>query len=124
MTLDQYENALNRLLEELITYNIEIEKVYTCPHKRLDGCSCKKPQPYFIDKAIKQFNLEKERSYVIGDSGKNDILMAKNIHMKSVLVLTGEGGESLTRDSLKWGNGPDFIAVNSLDAINQILKYE
>ncbi|MER2109657.1 HAD hydrolase-like protein [Desemzia incerta] len=53
-------------------------EVYTCPHARKDNCNCKKPLPFLVEEAIKKYYLGSKKCYVVGDSGKNDMLLAKN----------------------------------------------
>lgn len=61
--------------------------------------------------------------YVVGDSGQNDMLLAKNADMKSVLVLTGEGIESLTKKRHLWNEmKPTHIAEDCLDAVDKIVS--
>lgn len=120
----EYERALNKLLAFLDEKGAEITEVYTCPHARKDNCDCKKPQSTLADQAISTYNLDRTQSFVVGDSGKNDMLLAKNAKMKSVLVLTGGGIDSLTNERHLWQvTQPTHIAEDSLDAVNKIIKY-
>lgn len=124
MTQEEYDVSLTNLISELTDSGAKIEEVYTCPHARKDQCSCKKPQPYFGNKAIEKYKLNPEKCYVIGDSGKNDMMLAKHLHTKSVLVLTGEGINSLTQSRHLWRDTkPTHIAENNLDAVNKVLTY-
>lgn len=123
ITLEEYNYSIKKLLNELETQSIEITEVYTCPHARKDNCNCKKPQPLFAEEAIKKYNLDQRECYVVGDSGKNDMLLAKNADMKSVLVLTGEGIESLTKKRHLWNEmKPAHIAEDCLDAVDKIVS--
>ena len=46
-----------------------IEKVYYCPHLASSHCNCRKPNTGMIEQAIIDFpDLEKESSYLLGDS--------------------------------------------------------
>ncbi len=52
------------------------------------------------------------------------MMLAKNAGINSVLLLTGEGIDSLTKYRHLWSETkPTFIAENSLDAINKIHMY-
>ncbi|MCT4603748.1 MAG: HAD family hydrolase [Marinifilum sp.] len=67
------ENDVNKVHEHLLSIlekeNIYIEKIYFCPHHdSVTACECRKPSPYFIKKAIKDYNLDSNKSYMIGDS--------------------------------------------------------
>ncbi|MFL2101492.1 HAD hydrolase-like protein [Desemzia sp. FAM 23991] len=61
---------------------------------------------------------------MVGDSGKNDMMLAKNADMKSVLVLTGVGIESLSKKRHLWSKAkPTHIAEDCLDAVDKIVSY-
>jgi len=123
LSLDEYNQALKGLLTELENHNIMIAEVYTCPHAKKDNCPCKKPQTLLADKAIRKYYLNPAVCYVIGDSGKNDMMLAENLSMKSILVLTGEGQRSLKELRHLWiDTEPTYIAEDSLDAINKVLS--
>lgn len=122
---DEYNESLGELLNELEENGIDIAQVYTCPHSRKDNCDCKKPKPLFINEAIDKFDLDPLQCFVVGDSGKNDMMLANNVHMNLVLVLTGEGMDSLSINRDLWSDvNLTHIAEDSLDAINRIIQYE
>jgi histidinol-phosphate phosphatase family domain/HAD-superfamily hydrolase, subfamily IIIA len=78
----------NKLLSLLKPYTVE-EIIY-CPHAPSENCSCRKPAPAMGLKLIKKYNVDRASSFVIGDK-KSDIDFAKNLKMRSVLVLTANG---------------------------------
>lgn len=58
------------------------------------GCNRKativgKPEPFLIDHIIKKYNLNPERTLMIGDNCKTDILLGKRSGFKTLLVLSG-----------------------------------
>lgn len=55
------------MLNEFKKHNIDITKVYYCPHKPEDHCECRKPKPGMFLKAIKEFNVDVANSVAIGD---------------------------------------------------------
>lgn len=71
-------------------------------HARKDNCECKKPLTSFVDEAVGTYDLAPNKCFVIGDSGKNDMVLAKNTGMNSVLVLTGGGIDSLIKNRHLW----------------------
>jgi len=57
------------LLSILEKESIKIEKIYFCPHHdSIAPCKCRKPAPYFIKKAILDYDIDPDKSYMIGDS--------------------------------------------------------
>lgn len=89
---------LNKHMEEEVRKNDgEILKCYYCPHhpeKGLDKykmqCDCRKPEPGMLEQGIKEFNIERESSYMVGDK-ISDIDAGKKSGLKAVLVKTGYG---------------------------------
>ena len=61
LTLNQY------VIDEFKKKDIIISKIYYCPHKPEDHCSCRKPEPGLFIKAIKEFNIDPNESIAIGD---------------------------------------------------------
>ena len=106
----------NHMLKELKKHNIEIEKIYFCPHSPDDNCDCRKPSTKFIKEAEKEFNIELKESWVIGDHDV-DIQLAENTGCKSVYLLTGHGVKHL-QEARK--ANPDYIAANFKQAAEYI----
>ncbi len=123
ISLEHYQQIMDRLLMDLEKLQAPIEKIFTCPHQRADRCACKKPQSLLGEKAIVEFVLDRKKCYMVGDSGPNDMLFAQNLGVKSVLVLTGEGNESLTTRRHEWRKvQPTYIATDCLDAVEKIIE--
>ena len=95
---------------------IMIDKIYFCPHNEAEGCDCRKPNPGMIDRAVSELNIDRERSFVVGDM-TTDILFAKNGRCKSVLVETGKGGQDK-----RYSATADFVAPSLREAADYIVK--
>lgn len=62
----------NRMQELLVAEGIILSGVYYCPHHdSIAKCKCRKPLPYMIDKAIEDFQLNRSKCYLIGDSERD-----------------------------------------------------
>jgi mannose-1-phosphate guanylyltransferase / phosphomannomutase len=103
-----------------------IDKIYYCPHhpdKGFDGeiedlkidCECRKPKIGMINKAALDFNIDLEKSYIVGDT-TTDIQTGINANIKTILVNTGYAGSDK-----KYSVKPDWEANNLLDAVQIIL---
>jgi len=76
-----------------------------------------------IESAQKEFDINIQDSYVIGDMGMNDIVLARNIGAKAILVLSGVGKNSLNEYRHTWQNiEPDYVAENVLEAAEYIIS--
>ncbi|MCD5383172.1 HAD family hydrolase [candidate division WOR-3 bacterium] len=92
-----------------------LDGIYACPHHPDDGCECRKPKPGLLRRACLDLNIDKRKSYIIGDL-ETDIELGKREGAKTILVLTGHGRESLKKIS------PDYIADDILSAFTYILN--
>lgn len=85
---------------------------YYCPHHPDDRCPCRKPEPGMLLRARAEHNIDFKKSYVVGDK-EADMLLARAVGAKSILVLTGEAKES---------QHADFIAKDLAGAVDFILN--
>ncbi len=124
-TLDEIHRKMDTLLGNDSAY---INGLYYCPHHPERGfpgeiaelkidCECRKPKPYLVFKAEKDFNIDLGNSYFIGDR-YTDIMTGKNAGIKTVLLKTGYAGA----DREKFNVEPDYVFNALPDAINYILE--
>jgi D-glycero-D-manno-heptose 1,7-bisphosphate phosphatase len=86
-------NHINSEITQTIAEaGIEIADIYVCPHERMDNCECIKPNPYFLQKAARDYNIDLQRSFVVGDH-PCDVQLAKNTGARGIFVLTGHGSK-------------------------------
>jgi D-glycero-D-manno-heptose 1,7-bisphosphate phosphatase len=57
-----------RLLRELGAQGIRISKIYFCPHSLGEHCSCRKPATGMIVRAMRDFGVAPEQTFMVGDS--------------------------------------------------------
>lgn len=80
----------NHLRSILDKENIQIQKIYFCPHhESVEKCECRKPSPYFINKAIREYHIDASCSYMIGDSPR-DIQAAEAAGVKGIKIDSNE----------------------------------
>lgn len=89
-------NQINSQLVKLIhNRGGQVDGVYMCPHKPDDGCSCRKPKPGLLLQAAKEFSLDLQRSWMIGDAW-SDVQAGETAGMhQSILLRTGRGAQQL-----------------------------
>ncbi len=97
--------------------NIKFDKTYFCPyHPDFSGdFPCRKPNNGMILQAKKEFDIDLQKSFMIGDNEK-DIISGKKSNCKTILINT----QHLEGEKLK--EKPDFIANNWQEIENYILK--
>src|SRR3989338_8048953 len=109
-----------RLLSELKKENVEIKKIYFCPHAPEELCKCRKPHTKYVKEAEKEFDIDIKNSWVIGDH-PHDVEMGIKNSCRSVYLLTGHGSnhvKDLESNNLK----QDFIANDFLEAADFIIR--
>jgi len=116
----------NRLTEHVHQGGGKIDRIYYCPHHPTEGigkyridCTCRKPRPGMIDRAVEEFGIDLYKSYMIGDRYK-DIIFGRNLGLKTILVLTGYGLGEYTYQREQWPEYPDYISDNLLGASREI----
>jgi D-glycero-D-manno-heptose 1,7-bisphosphate phosphatase len=102
MMTEQDVEAVNlRMLWLLGAEGVKIEGIYYCPHHP-DAtdlnygveCQCRKPKPGLLERAAREHDVDLSGSFMIGDSLR-DLQAGRAAGAKSLLVLTGNGRETL-----------------------------
>ncbi|MFX1569464.1 MAG: D-glycero-alpha-D-manno-heptose-1,7-bisphosphate 7-phosphatase [Promethearchaeota archaeon] len=120
-SIQDFQNFNNHLINVLKEQNIEIVKTFFCPHVKEDNCECRKPKTKFIDEIIKEFYIDINKSWMIGDH-PSDIQFGINAGCRTIFLTTGHGFEHL--DDLKFlGIKPTIIRENFLEAVKDILEF-
>ena len=126
-SFEELHNIHNKLKTLLGEKGAFVDDIFYCPHhpdKGFEGevpelkfdCECRKPKTGMIDDAIKKYNIDLSKSYMVGDSTM-DLETARNAGIKSVLVDTGFAG-----NDGKYDRSCDIEADNLFDAVEKIIK--
>lgn len=120
--LQNVSDAISNLLGK---EGIRIDGFYYCPHHK-DGtvkeytidCDCRKPKPGLLLKAIKDFDIDAQQSWMIGDI-LNDVEAGKAAGCRTVLLKNGNETEWLMNEKRK----PNFVVENLLKAAQIIVQH-
>ena len=127
-------NIFNNNMNEILKKNgVEIIEFYCCPHHP-DGigeykkvCECRKPNNKMIEDAIKKYNIDREKSYMIGDKA-SDIGAGLKSNLKTVLVKTGYGLKDMEKvdknETLICENLKDFSEILKREKLNELIFEE
>lgn len=119
--------AIHNKLESLLArHGAYLDRIYYCPHHPdggFDGerkelkfsCECRKPKIGLIERAVKDFNVALDQSWLIGDSS-TDLETARRAGIRSILVETGHAGLDY-----RWWALPDVIVPDLYSAVSYIL---
>lgn len=130
-TAEQMHRLHRHLNEQLKKEGAWIDRFYYCPHHPDHGigeyrkaCRCRKPGIGMFEMAEQDYEIDKSRSYMIGDK-RIDVQAGHNYGIKGILVGTGYGAEERER-SRQQGEEPfyDFYAETLMDAAEFIIRKE
>ena len=115
------ENTLleihEKLISELAEQSAKLDAIYFCPHNSDDNCACRKPKTGMLEQATKDFSIDLENSWMVGDK-KIDIETGFNAGTKTALVLTGYGRKDIEKSK----RNPDIVAENLFETVKRIIK--
>jgi histidinol-phosphate phosphatase family protein len=115
---------INRYVEAIFEKSgARIDKTFYCPHhptagsgQYTHGCGCRKPLPGMILRAVKEYELDASRCWMVGDR-ISDIKAGFLAGCKTIGVKTGYGCDDGHHDAV-----PDCMVKNIEDAVSIILK--
>jgi D-glycero-D-manno-heptose 1,7-bisphosphate phosphatase len=104
-----------------------LDGVYVCPHHPSEGappyradCTCRKPKPGLLQRAAAELDLDLGRSVLVGDKA-SDLVAARAVGSRSVLVLTGYGLGEWEHRRATFPSPPDHVAEDLLGAVEWAL---
>lgn len=106
-----------RILELFAAGGARIDAIYYCPHYPQPGtpeCDCRKPKRGLIDRAMRDFDIVLDKSFVVGDR-LCDVQLGFAVGVPGILTLTGYGREEIA--SWDHGRRPDYVAESLADAV-------
>ena len=127
-------NIFNNNMNEILKKNgVEITEFYCCPHhpdgigKYKKVCECRKPNNKMIEDAIEKYNIDRAKSYMIGDK-ISDIGAGLKSNLKTVLVKTGYGLKDMEKidknETLICENLKDFSEILKREKLNELIFEE
>ena len=88
----------DRMCAELERGGAHIDAIYTCPHEN-GVCDCRKPQPGLFYQAEADVEIDKARSWMVGDS-QSDIMAGQSYGVKTILIGCNDYGQDTSCASL------------------------
>ncbi|HYQ48183.1 MAG TPA: HAD family hydrolase, partial [Thermodesulfovibrionales bacterium] len=95
MVQEEFVKKVNHIFLEQYGF----EDFYYCPHHPADHCSCRKPEPGMLIRARNEHGIDLKRSIVVGDKD-DDMVLAKVVGSKGILVRTGKAQSSQHADAV------------------------
>lgn len=123
--LDLIHKKMDTILGDKGAY---IDDLFYCPHHQDSGfegevkklkinCNCRKPNSGMLIEAAKKYNIDLDKSWIIGDRYA-DVKAGSNVDVSTILLKTGHAGN----DKDKYFDlNPDKEFKNLYDAVNYII---
>lgn len=90
MTEEDLGQVHRRMCEELASAGAYIDDIFYCPHNIEDDCSCRKPKPGLLLQAQAKWDIDLERSFLIGDMD-SDIEAGRTVGCATIKLQTDKG---------------------------------
>lgn len=124
-SITELETIHNKMETLLGNQRAKLDAIYYCPHHPDAGypgenaaykidCSCRKPKTGLITKAVQEFNIDVDRSFIIGDSWR-DIVCGRSAGLVTVGVMTGHGCKDSDIE-------PDYFFESLSEAVQFIVE--
>lgn len=114
------------LVHDLFIKGVIIDAIYSCPHHPTSGrspydiqCNGRKPQAGLLLRAATEFNIQLNRSYLIGDK-LSDIQAGQRAEVYATILLRSPKTEVSTILEVK----PTFFAPSLVEATKLVLAME
>ncbi|MGA2162778.1 MAG: HAD family hydrolase [Methanoregula sp.] len=121
-TLEQIRAVHERFDHLLKSEGILFRDYYYCYHhpngivpEYSFACECRKPKPYFLLKAARDYGIDLTVSWMVGDRD-TDIACGKAAGTRTILILEPHSAGS------RGSECPDYRAENLMDAVRIILR--
>ncbi len=116
-----------KMTRELAEQGAHVDGIYICPHhpeakeqEYRKDCDCRKPKTGLLEQAAEDFDIDLQRSFVVGDRW-SDIRCGAAVGAAPILVLTGYGRGDAQYIGPKQSVQPAYVAENLFAAVQWIL---
>lgn len=120
-TEKQLSDIHEKMKKEFREFDVVLDGIYYCPHHPDENCNCRKPNTVLFEKAIKEHNIDVEKSYMIGDKIL-DVGAGKKIGAGTIIIPEPHIKDEFISKKNEWKYTPDCIADDFMDAVEWILK--
>ncbi len=73
------------MMDAFSSQGIEFDAVFVCPHRKSDGCDCRKPKVKLVEGWVREQDVDLTASAMIGDRD-TDLEFAKNLGVRGIRV--------------------------------------
>ena len=98
-------------MHQRLKRHLQVDDIKTCPHRQDESCKCRKPKPWMLLEAAKQWKIDLDNSYMVGDRC-SDIVAGQSAGCYTIFVNRGYRGGTCPK--------PDKM-INSLPAAVRLI---
>jgi imidazoleglycerol-phosphate dehydratase/histidinol-phosphatase len=81
----QFDEPHQFMMDAFSSQGIEFDAVFVCPHRKTDGCDCRKPKIRLVEEYVREKNVDLDASVMIGDRD-TDLEFGKNLGVRPIRV--------------------------------------
>ena len=111
----QYQELTNWMLIQFREKNIDILDIFHCPHGPKSECNCRKPKPGLLLNAKLKYNINMQKSWMIGDS-ERDIIAAFSAGINNTILVNNDKKNAVENSKAKY-------VVGSIKEIKNVIKH-
>ena len=111
--IEDFKLLTSWMLKEFEKEGITISQVEFCPHSPDEICQCRKPKTGMIENILKNFSIDLEHSWLIGDK-EADIKCANNAKIKNTIQV--KSGHTFDETESK----ADFVCESIADCVKVV----
>lgn len=82
---DDFEKPQRFILEAFASQGIHFDEIFVCPHRRTDGCDCRKPKTALVTDWVRNAGVDLSRSAIVGDRD-TDLEFGRNLGIQALRV--------------------------------------
>jgi len=109
-----------KMQHDMASYGAHVDAIYYCPHHPQEECLCRKPNTGMLEQAIRDWGINTDQSYFIGDKYL-DIQAANSMGCKAVIVPSSEPELALLQGPDAPSGRIDFISRDFISASRWVL---
>ena len=87
------------MMDAFSSQGVEFDAVFVCPHRKSDGCDCRKPKTKLVEAFVRDQAVDLDGSVMVGDR-ETDLEFARNLGIRGLLV---------RRHGNKWETWPSIL---------------
>jgi len=87
--LSDFERTQQFIVDSFASQGIVFDEIFVCPHRKNDGCDCRKPKTSLVDRWVAERKIDLAASAMVGDRD-TDLQFGRNLGVQAFkLSLTG-----------------------------------